>query len=322
MSTNVEIQRVEQAQRIQDAQDKLFNTLFGVPATATDPAKAGLLDQQLTVPQQKVVDFTGPQQAAFNLAQQGIGAYQPFLDAASAAQTAALGTTGAGVQTLAGAQFEPTAARIQQFMDPYQQSVTQEAIKEIDRQQQIAENRLAGDAVKAGAFGGSRFGVAQSELARNAADLRSRRIFEDLSRNFQQAQAASQAANTQRMQAAKTFGDLGAQTASIAGSIGSLGGAQQKAIGTDVATLSGIGGLQQQLGQRVQDVNVANALRQQQLPFERLGFASNIVAQQAPFGGSQTQTVAPLSQVNPFLQAASGISSLGVGLGSLIKGFS
>ena len=318
MSTNVEIQRVEQAQRIQDSQDKLFNTLFGVPATATDPAQAGLLDQQLTVPQQKVTDFTGPQLAAFNLAQQGIGAYQPFLDAASRAQTAALGTTGAGVQTLAGAQFEPTAARIQQFMDPYQQTVTQEAIKEIDRQQQIAENRLAGDAVKAGAFGGSRFGIAQSELARNAADLRSRRIFEDLSRNFQQAQAA----NTQRMQAAKTFGDLGTQTANIAGSIGSLGGATQKAIGTDVATLSGIGGLQQQLGQRIEDVNVANALRQQQLPFERLGFASNIVAQQAPFGGSQTQTVAPLSQVNPFLQAASGIGSLGVGLGSLIKGFS
>ena len=171
MATNVEIQRVEQAQRIQDAQDKLFNTLFGVPATATDPAKAGLLDQQLTVPQQKVTDFTGPQLAAFNLAQQGIGAYQPFLDAASRAQTAALGTTGAGVQTLAGAQFEPTTERIQQFLDPYQQSVTQEALKEIDRQQQIAENQLAGQAVRAGAFGGSRFGIAQSELARNAADL-------------------------------------------------------------------------------------------------------------------------------------------------------
>ena len=137
MATNVEIQRVEQAQRIQDAQDKLFNTLFGVQG-----GQPGLLEQQLTVPQQKVVDFTGPQQAAFNLAQQGIGAYQPFLDAASAAQTAALGTTGAGVQTLAGAQFEPTAERIGQFMDPYQQNVTQEALKEIDRQQQIAENQL------------------------------------------------------------------------------------------------------------------------------------------------------------------------------------
>ena len=124
MSTNVEIQRVEQAQRIQDAQDKLFNTLFGVQG-----GEPGLLEQKLEVPQQKVVDFTGPQLAAVNLAQQGIGAYQPFLDAASRAQTAALGTTGAGVQTLAGAQFEPTAARIQQFMDPYQQTVTQEAIK-------------------------------------------------------------------------------------------------------------------------------------------------------------------------------------------------
>ena len=57
------------------------------------------------------------------------------------------------------------------------------------------------------------------------------------------------------------------------------------------------------------------------MPFERLAFGSNIVAQQAPFGGQQTQTIAPLSQVNPYLQAASGIGSLGVGLGQLIKGF-
>ncbi len=42
MSTNVEIQRVEQAQRIQDAQDKLFNTLFGVQG-----GEPGLLEQKL-----------------------------------------------------------------------------------------------------------------------------------------------------------------------------------------------------------------------------------------------------------------------------------
>ena len=317
MAVEETISKVGVPTYISERQQQLLNTMFGQQGQP-----GGLLGQALTVPDQRVVGFTPTQQAAMQMAGRGIGAYQPYLDAATAGMTTGLGTIGAGAQTLAGAQFEPTAERMAQFMDPYQQQVTQEALKEIDRQQQIAENQLAGQAVKAGAFGGSRFGIAQSELARNAADLRSRRIFEDLSRNFQQAQAASQAANTQRMQAAKTFGDLGTQTANIAGSIGSLGGAIQKAIGTDVATLSGIGGLQQQLGQRIEDVNVANALRQQQLPFERLGFASNIVAQQAPFGGSQTQTVAPLSQVNPFLQAASGIGSLGVGLGSLIKGFS
>jgi len=316
MATNTEIQKVEQAQRITDAQDKLFNTLFGVTG-----GQQGLLQQPLSVPEQKVVGFSPDQQAAFNLARQGIGSYQPFLDAASQAQTAALGTTGAGVQTLGGAVYEPTAERLDQFRDPYQKLVTDEALKEIDRQAAMAQNQLAGKAVQQGAFGGSRFGLQKSELARNAQDLRSRRIFEDLSRNFQQAQAANQAANTQRMQAAQQFGNLGRQTADIAGGIASMGGAAQKALSTDVATLSGIGGMRQQLGQQVEDANVANQLRQEQLPFERLAFGSNIVAQQAPFGGQQTQTIAPLSQVNPYLQAASGIFSLGVVIGSLIKGF-
>jgi hypothetical protein len=57
-------------------------------------------------------------------------------------------------------------------MDPYQQAVTQEALKEVDRQAAMAQNQLAGQAVKAGAFGGSRFGIQQSELARSAARLK------------------------------------------------------------------------------------------------------------------------------------------------------
>ena len=103
-----------------------------------------LLQQPLQVPQQQVAGFSPTQLSAMNLAQQGIGSFQPFLQAAQAAQTAGLGTLGAGVQTVGGAQFEPTQQRIQQFMDPYQQSVTQEALKEIDRQSAMAGNQLAG----------------------------------------------------------------------------------------------------------------------------------------------------------------------------------
>ena len=55
-----------------------------------------------------------------NMPMQGIGAYQPFLDAAQASQAAALGTTGAGVQALGQMNFDPS--RAQAFMDPYQQS--------------------------------------------------------------------------------------------------------------------------------------------------------------------------------------------------------
>ena len=275
------------------------------------------LKSPLKVPLQEVAGLSPTQVSAMNLAQQGIGSFQPFLQAAQAAQTAGLGTIGAGAQTVAGAEFVPTQATLDRFMDPYQQNVTQEALKEIDRQQQIAENRLAGQAVRAGAFGGSRFGVAQSELARNAADLKSRRIFEDLSRNFQQAQAAARAANQQRLQAGQVFGQLGRATSGIGGAMAGLGAQQQALQGRDVGQLLGIGGLQQQQAQRQLDVNTANLAAIENAPFQQLSAGAGIL-QQLPGIGGGSQVVAPLAQTNPYLQAAGAVGALGTGLGALI----
>ena len=274
-----------------------------------------LIQQPLQVPQQQVAGFSPTQTGAMNLAMQGIGAYQPFLDAAQASQAAALGTTGAGVQALGQMDFDP--ARAQAFKDPYQQNVTQEALKEIDRQAAMASNQLAGKAVQAGAFGGSRFGLQQSELARNAQDLRSRRIFEDLSRNYQQAQAAASAANTQRMQQAQQFGQLGKATSGIGSVMAGLG-AQTQALGQqDVGQLMGIGGMQQQLGQRMFDTQTANLAAMQNAPYQRLSAGAGIMGQLLP-GGAGTQVVAPLAQTNPYAQAAGLLATGAGGLGALI----
>ena len=245
MTTETTIQQVQYPQQIQESQEKLLNSLFGVTDPDTGVYTPGLIDQQTKVPEQKVQGFTAPQEAAFNLAQQGIGGFQPYLQSGLGQQFGAAGTLGQGVQALSGMDFDPS--NIDQFRDPYQKYVTDEALKEIDRQSQMASNQLAGKAVQAGAFGGSRFGLQQSELARNTADLRSRRIFEDMSRNFQQAQAAKNAAN----QAAAA-----------------------------------------------------------QLPFNTASFASNILAQQAPFGGTQQQTISPFAQTNPYAQAFGAVGSL------------
>ena len=274
-----------------------------------------LIKQPLQVPQQQVAGFSPTQTAAMQRAYGGIGAYQPFLDAAQASQAAALGTTGAGVQALGQMDFDP--ARAQAFMDPYQQSVTQEALKEIDRQAAMAGNQLAGKAVQAGAFGGSRFGLQQSELARNAQDLRSRRIFEDLSRNYQQAQAAATAANQQRLQQGAAFGQLGQMTSGIGGAMAGLG-AQTQALGqSDVNQLMGIGGMQQQLGQRQLDVGTANLAAMQNAPYQRLSAGAGIMGQLLP-GGAGTQVVAPLAQTNPYAQAAGLLATGAGGLGALI----
>ena len=273
-----------------------------------------LLGQQLNVPQQQVAGFSPTQTSAMNLAMQGIGSFQPFLQAAQAAQTAGLGTIGTGAQIAAGADFSPGAARA--FMDPYQQAVTQEALKEVDRQAAIAQNQLAGQAVKAGAFGGSRFGIQQSELARNAADLKSRRIFEDLSRNFQQAQAAARAANQQRLQAGQVFGQLGRATSGIGGAMAGLGGQLQQQQRQDVNQLLGIGGLQQQQAQREFDVGTANIAAMQNAPFQRLSTSAGILQQLLPNLVGQ-QTIAPFAQPNPYAQMAGLVAGAG-GLAGLL----
>ena len=298
---------------ISDRQKQLLDTMFG-----TQGQPGGVLGAPLTVPDQQVVGFTPTQQAGMQLAGQGIGAYQPYLDAATAGMTAGLGTIGAGAQTLAGAQYEPTAARMKQFMDPYQQQVTQEALGEYDRQAQMAQNQLGGQAVQAGAFGGSRFGLQQSELARNTQDLKSRRIFEDLSRNYQQAMGASQAANQQRAQAGQVFGQLGQATQGISGAMAGLGGQRQAMGQSDVSQLMGIGGMQQQLAQQGFDVGRQNVLQAQAEPFRRLSYGQQMLQGLTPGAGTSQQTLAPMPTTNPYLQAAGAMGSMATGLGSLL----
>ena len=298
---------------ISDRNQQLLNTMFG-----TQGAPGGLLGQPLSVPGQQVVGFTPTQQAGMQLAGQGIGAYQPYLDAAQAGMTTGLGTIGAGAQTLAGAQYEPTAARMAQFMDPYQQQVTQEALGEYDRQAAMAQNQLGGQAVQAGAFGGSRFGLQQSELARNTQDLKSRRIFEDLSRNYQQAMGASQTANQQRAQAGQVFGQLGQATQGVAGAMAGLGG-QREAMGqSDVGQLMGLGGMQQQLQQQGFDVGRQNVLQAQAEPFRRLSYGQQMLQGLTPGAGTSQQTLAPMPTTNPYTQAAGLMTGFAGGLGSLI----
>ena len=274
-----------------------------------------LMGQPLNVPAQQVAGFTPTQQEAMMQAYGGIGAYRPFLDDARLAQLAGAQTVGQGVQALQGMNIGPDAYK--PFFDQYQADVTAEAVKEIDRQSQMAQNQLAGQAVKAGAFGGSRFGIQQSELARNAADLKSRRVFEDLSRNFQQAQASARAANQQRMQQGQMFGQLGQMTSGIGGAMAGLGAQAQQLGQSDVSQLMGIGGLQQQLDQQLLNTAYQNQLALQNAPFQQLSTGAGILQQLSPQVMGQ-QTIAPLPQSNPYLQAAGAIGSIGTGLGALV----
>ena len=97
------------------------------------------------------------QTQAIGLAQQGVGAYQPYLTAAQA-NVGAAGTAQAGLGALTG----PTA--YQPFMSPYQQDVIDSSMTEFDRQSQMRQQQMKDQSLGIpGAFGGGREGVQQAE---------------------------------------------------------------------------------------------------------------------------------------------------------------
>jgi hypothetical protein len=138
-----------------------------------------------------------------------------------------------------------------------------------------------------------------------------------MSRNYQQAVGAMQAANQQQLQQGQAFGQLGGITSGIGGAMAGLGGQAQAMGQSDVNQLMGIGGLQQQLGQQQYNVDYQNQMALQNAPYQQLSTGAGIMQQLLPSMVGQ-QTVAPLPQSNPYLQAAGAIGSMGVGLGSLI----
>ena len=257
----------------------------------------GLADIPQDVPAKQIAPLTEAQLIAAQQAQQGLGAYQPFLQSAGQTIGAGLGAIGAGVRTLDPSQ-------VGTYMDPYQQQVTQQALAELDRQAAMQGQRTAAEAVAAGAFGGSRFGVREAEEARNLAQVKSQRIFEDLSRNFLQAQQAQRAT-------AQQLGQLGTQTLGVAQAQSGLGSLGQQLSGVDINRLLSVGGVQQQQAQNVLEAARQTEIARQQEPFTRVGFASDILR------GVPTSQVQYTQQPSPslFQQVAglgiAGLSTLG-----------
>jgi hypothetical protein len=161
-------------------------------------------------------------------------------------------------------------------MDPFTEDVIATTQADIARQGAMQQNQLGAGAVGAGAFGGSRQAVAQSEIARNVMDQQARTGAQLRSQGFQQAQNLAQQAAQQQLRQAQLTGQLGQTVAGLGTQTAALGQLGQQMGVQDVNTLLGIGGLQQGQSQKELDVARANELAQQALPFQRIGFLSDI----------------------------------------------
>ena len=103
------------------------------------------------------------QTQAQQLAQAGVGSFQPFLTAAQQAGTDAATTLG-GVQLGA-----PTSAQVQQFMSPFQAQVIDATLSEFDRNKAIQEQQIRDQQAALGVLGAGRAGVQLAEFGTGAA---------------------------------------------------------------------------------------------------------------------------------------------------------
>ncbi len=318
----------------------------GLLQDVKDLVSARVTDPNAMPPAYKVAGLSGLEDMAATMGQAGIGAYVPYLQGAAnqvaAGQdlvaSAAVPTLGQGqqylqeagrlaqqlreipyqYQTAAGegmlasaGTFDPST-QVSSFENPYEDAVVQQTLQDIQDQGDVQLQRQRANAVASGAFGGSRSGIMDSELAANILREQGRAAGNLRQQGYESARNAAQQAfeNTQqrRLAASQGIGDLGINygqlsqadigqmqgigqgLGSLAGQYAALGsqaanlGLQQAGLGemaqrsnlSDIQTLTALGAMQR--GQQQAELDAQRRTRMDQLaaPYQQLGFLSDV----------------------------------------------
>lgn len=249
-------------------------------------------------------------------------------------------TLGDAGKVLGGAAqgFDP--AMVKPFMNPYQQQVIDEALKQINRQGEMQQRNLSAQAVKSGAFGGTREGVQRAELGRNLAEAQNQAIVGGLQQGYGQALGSAQQAfdsqQARQGQVGQAFGQLGALQ-SNQGMLGAQLAAQQAGLLGQQAQLQsgvaqGVGALGAQqgqlalakgqgLGQIGQAQGQLGSLQSNQgiLGAQLAGQQAGIFGQQAQLQSGIAQGLGSLGgqQAQTALAQGQGLGQIGMGLGQI-----
>ena len=222
------------------------------------------------------------------------------------------GPTAAQIGTVQAPQFRGLLdVDMGAYQSPYQQQVIDFALQDIQRQSDIARGQAQSRAIGAGAFGGSRSALIESEATRPFAEQAARTAASLRQSGFQQAQQAAQA-DLARQQQLGVFGAEQEQQRALqqaqleqqAGLTG-FGAERERALRqADLAQQAGLAGYQgrlstaqrqadlaQQAGLAGQDIAAQRAIQQAQL------------GQQAGLAGFQAQQQRALEQARLGQQA-------------------
>ncbi len=212
----------------------------------------------------------------------GVAGYAPYLTG-TGTQAGAAQLTGTGAGTGLGS--------ISSYMSPYATDVKTTALKEFDDQRLRDQQGLQHDALKAGAFGGGRHGLTESDFMQQSLVDRARLVAGLDADAFADARKA-------RTDDRDALMDLAKQ--------------QQIMKSGDIAQLGQLGQAGQLYGQAGLDTAAQAAKQKWSEPMDRISWYANLLGglggglgQSAPFGGPMAQTPSP------------GMQAVGTGLGSL-----
>ena len=215
----------------------------------------------------------------------GVASYQPYLNQMSQFNTAAEG-------------LSDPSQDYQAFMSPYQQEVINTTMADFDRQAQIGSGQVGMNAYTAGAFGGSRQGVAEAEYQSNSDRNRAALLAGLYGQGYDQAQGYRQQAMGNQL----GLGSLQQGLASF------VPGLEQQ----NLASLDAVGQQDQLLEQSKLNAMAQANQSAYQLPLDRITDVANIYGTvSGAMPGSPTQKFAP----NPLLTGIGGFANMYTTLG-------
>ena len=199
--------------------------------------------------QQPFIPYTGPMVAGFNPDQlRQFQATRGLFESGMAFDpTQALQGLAQQQRPMTGQVGSLLTAPIEQYQSPFQQQVIEQALGDIQRQADIARTGAQERAIRAGAFGGSRSALLESESQRPFIEAQARTAANLRQAGFEQAQRAAESDIARQQQLAMFAPELELRARQQqAGLLGGLQGSQLQNLGL----LSGIGAQQQALQQR------------------------------------------------------------------------
>ena len=210
---------------------------------------------------------------------------------------------------------------VQAYMNPFLQASLAPQMAMLNEQQGMQQQANQGQAVQAGAFGGSRMGIQNAQQNQANQLAMSNLVGQGYNQAFNTANQNMQQAAALGMQGANV-GIAGQNTANTAASnLANIGQDQYNQQMGITNQQNQLGAQQQQYQQNLDTTAYQNFQNEKQYPYQQLGFMSNIL-QGLPISGSQQNIYSnpnPISVAAGLGTAAIGASKLGGKAGGAVK---